>query len=246
MIKARDTKTIAVMQPYFFPYGGYYRLMAAADVFVILDCVQFPRRGRVHRSALPGFGRWITLPLDPAPRDSCINEMRFAADAPERLRLQLNKLPISMRCDTILRQQVVSLLNAPDGLLVPFLERSLCMVAGALGLACQIVRSSDLSLPASLGGQERIIEIVRKHGGNRYINAPGGRALYDSSVFLRAGIDLDFLTDYRGAYSCLLSALFEADAAELRKDIVAGYTIQQETKETLTNRRCSCGQQKYL
>jgi hypothetical protein len=37
--------TVAVMQPYFMPYAGYFRLFAAADVFVLFDCVQFPRRG---------------------------------------------------------------------------------------------------------------------------------------------------------------------------------------------------------
>jgi hypothetical protein len=45
---------IAVMQPYFFPYAGYFRLLQAADHFVLLDCVQFPRRGRVHRTQVPG------------------------------------------------------------------------------------------------------------------------------------------------------------------------------------------------
>ncbi|WP_444430711.1 WbqC family protein [Rhodobacter capsulatus] len=92
--------TVAVMQPYFFPYGGYYRLLAAADVFVILDCVQFPRRGRVHRSSLPGAGRWITLPLEPAPRDSLISAMRLAPDAAGRLWPQCRKLPGPMPADT--------------------------------------------------------------------------------------------------------------------------------------------------
>jgi hypothetical protein len=40
------------MQPYFVPYAGYFRLFAASDLFVIYDCVQFPRRGWVHRNRL--------------------------------------------------------------------------------------------------------------------------------------------------------------------------------------------------
>ena len=59
--------TFAVMQPYFFPYAGYFRLFAASDLFVIYDCVQFPRRGWVHRNLLPdasGSERWLTLPLE--------------------------------------------------------------------------------------------------------------------------------------------------------------------------------------
>lgn len=234
-------KTITVMQPYFFPYGGYYRLMAAADVFVILDCVQFPRRGRVHRSPLPGEGRWITLPLDPAPRDCCIKDMRFATDSAERLRQQLRKLPVFMRTDTTLRRQVADLLNAPVGPLVPFLEQSLCMVAKALDLPCRIVRSSDLQLSALLGPQDRIIEIVHSHGGTRYINAPGGRTLYDPAAFLNAGIELNFLTHYRGAYPSVLSALYEFDIAAIRQDILAGCTFQCEVTVNLPKGRCGFG-----
>ena len=41
------------MQPYLFPYAGYFRLLSQVDEFVIYDCVQFPRRGRVHRTEVP-------------------------------------------------------------------------------------------------------------------------------------------------------------------------------------------------
>ena len=76
--------TVAVMQPYFFPYAGYFRLLAAADVFVIYDCVQFPRRGRVHRcevTGLSGETQWLTLPLAHQPRDVLIRDLAFAVNA---------------------------------------------------------------------------------------------------------------------------------------------------------------------
>ncbi len=214
--------TIAVMQPYFFPYGGYYRLLAAADVFVILDCVQFARRGRVHRCALPGADRWITLPLEPAPRDSLISAMRLAPDAASRLWPQCRKLPGPLPADTPLRRQVLDLLQTPEGPLVPYLERSLRIVAEALGFDARICRGSDLDLPAGLDAQERILDIVRRLGGTRYLNAPGGTALYDRAVFSRAGIDLNFLPPYTGKHPCFLPALFERTVAELRADIVEG------------------------
>lgn len=214
--------TIAVMQPYFFPYGGYYRLLAAADVFVILDCVQFARRGRVHRCALAGAGRWITLPLEPAPRDSLISAMRLAPDAADRLWPQCRKLPGPLPADTPLRRAVLDLLQSPEGPLVPYLERSLRIVAEALDFGCRICRGSDLDLPAGLDAQERILDIVRRQGGTRYLNAPGGTALYDRAVFSRAGIDLNFLPPYTGKHPCFLPALFERTVAELRADIVEG------------------------
>jgi hypothetical protein len=44
--------TVSIMQPYFLPFAEYFRLFAASDVFVLLDDVQFPRRGWVHRNRL--------------------------------------------------------------------------------------------------------------------------------------------------------------------------------------------------
>src|SRR4051794_18580959 len=80
--------TIAVMQPYFMPYAGYFRLFQASDPFVIYDCVQFPRRGWVHRNRLAdarGVNRWLTLPLAKAPRDVLIRDLRFPANARDLL-----------------------------------------------------------------------------------------------------------------------------------------------------------------
>src|SRR5437868_3898306 len=81
------------MQPYFIPYAGYFRLFAASDLFVIYDCVQFPRRGWVHRNRLidaSGKARWLTLPLEKAPQDVLIRDLRFSPNAAglmtERLR----------------------------------------------------------------------------------------------------------------------------------------------------------------
>lgn len=59
---------IAVMQPYYYPYAGYFRLFAAVDLFVFLDCVQFNRRGYVHRYM--SNGKWTTLPIKKTDRDT--------------------------------------------------------------------------------------------------------------------------------------------------------------------------------
>src|SRR5215212_9434208 len=73
--------TVAIMQPYFVPYAGYFRLFAASDLFVIYDCVQFPRRGWVHRNLLvdaSGEARWLTLPIEKAAQNVLIRDLSFA------------------------------------------------------------------------------------------------------------------------------------------------------------------------
>lgn len=59
---------IAIMQPYYYPYAGYFRLFVAANLFVIYDCVQWNRRGRVHRYQKNG--KWVTLPIKKTDRDT--------------------------------------------------------------------------------------------------------------------------------------------------------------------------------
>jgi hypothetical protein len=84
------------MQPYFFPYAGYYRLFAVVDEFVIFDCVQFPRRGRVHRRRSPARGggaEWLTLLLARQPRDVLIRDIAFSPDARQRFDERLARPP---------------------------------------------------------------------------------------------------------------------------------------------------------
>ncbi len=155
----KGKRTIAVMQPYFFPYAGYFRLMSASDVFVVFDDVQFPRRGRVHRCEMAP-GRWLTLPLAPMPLDTLI-KARY--------------------------------LSGPLGDVIGFLEDGLRQTADALKLKAEILRSSNLGVDPALRGQSRVIALVQALGGQRYVNAPGGRNLYSAESFQEAGIDLRFL-----------------------------------------------------
>lgn len=223
-------RTVAVMQPYFFPYAGYYRLFALADCFVILDCVQFPRRGRVHRTAIPGpFGgaRWLTLPLQKAPRESPIQAMRFATDARARLRAEYAGIGWMRAQDTPLRRDLRALLDQPPVQLVDFLEHSLRLVASARGFSPQILRSSGMQIPPQIRRQDRILEILRRTGAERYVNSPGGRALYNHEDFAAAGVELRFLPDYAGHFAHMLPALFTRDIAEIRQDILDGAQLMR-------------------
>ena len=63
---------IAIMQPYFLPYAGYFRLLQQTDLFVVYDCVQFIRRGWIHRNRLANMNKelsWLTLQLAKAPQE---------------------------------------------------------------------------------------------------------------------------------------------------------------------------------
>lgn len=211
------------MQPYFIPYAGYFRLFAASDLFVIYDCVQFPRRGWVHRNRLPdanGRECWLTLPLEKAPRDVRIRDLRFSAGADGILEDRMRRIPLLARPRQA-APEIVAALKHPAGTPVDYLERLLRAIVTHLGLRWQVVRSSTLDVPEVVRGQDRIIEIARRLGAVRYVNAPGGRALYEPERFRAAGIELRFLDDYRGPWSSTLQRVLEEDRQSLSDDIRA-------------------------
>jgi hypothetical protein len=215
--------TVAIMQPYFLPYAGYFRLFAASDLFVVYDCVQFPRRGWVHRNRLvdaSGATRWLTLPLEQAPRDVLIRDLRFATDAARSLAARLRPFPLAAR-NAAAVDHIVSALRLPDGSPLDYIERLLEQVVAYIGLPWRVVRSSTLGIPASIHGQDRILEIVRRLDAGRYVNAPGGRALYDAEAFAHAGIELRFLSDYGGPLSSILTRILHEDRDALAADIRA-------------------------
>lgn len=214
---------VAVMQPYFFPYGGYYRLLACADRFVILDCVQFPRRGRVHRCevAAPAGGlEWLTLPLARQPRDVLIRDLAFAEGAAEEMTRRLARHRWVATAGGAAAEAVRGALGVRAGPIVDYLEAQLRLVAGLLGLPATIMRSSGFGLPPGLTGQERIIALVRAAGGTAYVNAPGGRGLYDAAAFSRAGLALGFLPPWTGGGGSILPDLLAGRMADLRTEII--------------------------
>jgi len=212
------------MQPYFMPYAGYFRLFAAVDVFVAFDCVQFPRRGWVHRNRLTdanGELQWLTLPLKKGDRDTTrICDLEFQDDAVKVLSEQARKfraLKLLENTHPELSDMLLNLGSDPAAYLVTTLQK----MAAMLKMEKPIIRSSTLNIDPQLKGQERIIEIAKQLGAKTYINAPGGRDIYDETEFQRAGLTLSFLPDYKGGFSSILERVIEDGADGVAKEICA-------------------------
>lgn len=179
----------SVMQPYYYPYAGYFRLFAAVDLFVILDCVQFNRRGRVHRYQKGN--KWVTLPIKKTDRDT------------------------TKICDLQWQDTHEEDLSPVD-----FIIGTMRDVCEKLELPFNVVRASSMEIPDSTKGQERIITICQKLGADEYVNSPGGRELYDKSVFEKEGIELTFLPEYKGSYDSIFLRLQNESADDIRKEIM--------------------------
>lgn len=215
-------KSIAVMQPYFFPYAGYFRLFAAADTVVMFDCVQFPRRGWVHRNRFirdTGDLDWLTLPVAKTERTARIDELRFAPDAEARLESAMRRFPLLARSHQAAHPLTARMLRITTDDVATYLCDLVRDVAEILGFNPNIVRSSSMRIDPELRGQARVLAIVKELGGTRYVNPSGGRHLYDSDTFESAGIDLRFLTPYQCTTASILSRLLNEPASQILQEI---------------------------
>lgn len=213
-------KAVAIMQPYFVPYLGYFRLFSQTDLFVIYDCVQFPRRGYVHRNQVPdrtGAPLWLTLPLEKCDQKTAIMDLQWrqsdCAAFGERIRQLACDWPLQV--PAVLREQWLALLTNFDGGVVDYLERTLGFVCRQLDLHCNFIRSSSLHIDPALKGPDRILEICRQVGTTRYVNSPGGRELYQVDTFAQAGIELDFMEPFQGSHWSVAYRLLTEEKSRL-------------------------------
>lgn len=187
----------AVMQPYIFPYIGYYQLMNAVDTFVILDDVNFITRGWINRNniLLEGKAHLFSLPLESASQNKLICETKMKFGEKERqkflktIQMSYKKAPYFDDFYPILESII---LRAEDDL-TGFIHNSFLDTFNYLGIEKNILRSSQLDKDNSLVAQERIIEICKCVNTNLYINPSGGKSLYHKAMFSKDGIELRFI-----------------------------------------------------
>ena len=184
------------MQPYFFPYIGYWQLINAVDVFVLYDDVNFIKKGWINRNniLLNKSEHLITIPLLNVSQNKHINECMVSEDYKS--------------IDNIIKTINLAYKKAPYyNLVFPYIEeiiktkgsisdlvlKSVLWIKEYLGLNTEIILSSSIDKNNELKGQDKIIEIVKKLNGNHYINAIGGQELYNKEIFNNNGIKLNFI-----------------------------------------------------
>jgi len=209
------------MQPYLIPYAGYFRLLSDTDMFVIYDDVQFPKEGWVHRNRLLNRNNelaWCTLPLKKKSLATKISEIEFSADADIRWESQLRKFPImdeKYLPDDLLKKMVCNLDSSP----VDFIVKILQLTCEILNIPFNVEYSSNINVGSDMKGQDRVLEIVKHFGAEEYVNAPGGKHLYDEKDFLNQGIRLSFIPDYQGSNTSILQRLLTEKTSDIREEI---------------------------
>ena len=194
------------MQPYFFPYIGYFQLIGAVDVFILYDNIKYTKKGWINRNRILQNGRdaMFSLPLkyDSDYLDVC--ERALAVDF-KRDKL-LNQLKGSYRGAPYFAPTyslVEQVMCYEDTNLFHFLRHSIAKTCEYLGIATEIRTSSGIPIDHSLKNQDRVLALCQAVGATTYVNASGGMELYSSELFREKGIDLKFVQSKRFEYSQL-------------------------------------------
>ena len=186
------------MQPYIFPYIGYFQLFKACDIFVSYDDVQYIRRGWINRNRIlfNANSKYITFPVHKAPRDTTIDHCFFHENIGNEkkkilftLRQVYSKAPFFQSVYPCLED----IFKVNENNVAEFAENSLKRILDYLSISVEIRRSSHLSLDKFRKGQDRIIAIVKTLNGDCYVNPIGGQNLYSPAKFASNNIDLRFL-----------------------------------------------------
>ena len=211
---------LAAMQPYLFPYAGYYCLHAACDVLVLRDAVQYPKGGYVNRNrltTLTGEREWLTLPVLRPPTDTLIKDVEFQTETSDRWERQLRRFKVFKypRNEIVHATRALSAFRKP----IDFILKTLDMTKRTLGFGCEVVVESEIKKLRAGKGAQGVVDICRHFGTTEYVNAPGGRFLYEPSFFRERGIELKILEPYAGDTVSILERLVFENIDELKKEI---------------------------
>ena len=185
------------MQPYFFPYIGYFQLINAVDEFVIYDNIQFTKKGWINRNRIlvNDTDGVISIPLKKDSDYLNVNQ-RFLSDTwPIDSKKMLNRILESYRKAPQFEEAYLlfeKCLNVEEHNLFNFIQNSLIETLNYLSINTKILKSSSIEIDHQLKSEEKVLAICKAQNASTYINPIGGIELYSKERFERNGIKLQF------------------------------------------------------
>jgi hypothetical protein len=201
------TTKLAIMQPYCFPYLGYYQLIAAVDKFIIYDDVNFIKQGWINRNRIlvnhqPSL---FVIPLQGANPFAKIQHTqlhpqdypRWCGKFLKTLEVNYRKAPqfaaVQPLVQTVLESVLPQLSQGESVSISRLALASLEAIATYLALPTQFIPSSEVYGTADLPPQEKLIQMYRAEQADLYINPSGGSDLFDRPALAAAGVTVQFL-----------------------------------------------------
>jgi hypothetical protein len=189
---------VAIMQPYVFPYIGYFQLIQAVDTFVLYDDVNYIKKGFINRNYIlvNGKAHQFTIPVKEASQNKPINQIQVLTDDVWRnqfyktIAYNYKKAPYYEMTLDIIEKVFHSRVETISELAIKSVEQVCCY----LGLEKSFQVSSKLySDTKGLEKSDRLISISKKSGADHYVNPHGGNTLYSKDYFALNKVKLSFI-----------------------------------------------------
>ena len=223
---------IGIMQPYFFPYMGYFQLINAVDLYVNLDHVSFMKRSYMVRNTLKN-NTPINVPVSQGSQNKSCTEIKVLVDDK-----WFNKFKRTLE---VLYKKEPYYNQVINEIIIPWEENVLTLPRiasisefnfASIYQICKYFNSETRFY--SSGGitdkkkNEGLQEITKYFKGDIYINAIGGQKLYNKEDFASQGIELKFIQmgniDVDMPYMSMLDLLFRYDKNHLKNEL-NNYTL---------------------
>jgi len=189
---------VAIMQPYLFPYIGYFQLIKAVDKFVIYDNIEFTKKGWINRNRILVNGKddYFTLPLKKDSDFLHVNQKvvaeTYQKDA-TKIVAKISELYKKAPQFESVFPMVKSVFMSNMDNLFDFIFYSVKLVNEYLGIKTELIISSQLNIEHNLKGENKVLAICKALNANYYLNSIGGIGLYSKETFRQNELQLHFL-----------------------------------------------------
>ena len=211
--------SIAIHQPNFFPWVGYFHKIALAERFLLMDHVQVTMAQGWHsrvKMLSNGSGAWFTLPVDKSGKSGQSYRDILVQQKPQVHKKQLRMLDANYRKHPFFNDvmpYILAFYESADWSLSKRNMQFITSVAQALGLSTDFIVSSDMVEQnpelLEMKGNEHVLQLVKVSGASAYITGDGADDYLEPERFKESGIDLVYQNFVHPTYPQLNTKEFE-------------------------------------
>ena len=197
---------LAIMQPYFMPYIGYFQLVNLVDKFVFYDDVTFIKQGWINRNQIliNDQAKLFSVPLSNASSHTLIKDVLISGIRYEKWKKSfLSTIMFNYKKAKnyeVVEALIDRILLTPPKTISELAIKSVIEISNYLDLDTEFDVSSKNYGNAHLSGQDRVLDICQKENANTYINPIGGIQLYSKDIFSERKIELMFISAHKTIY----------------------------------------------
>ena len=187
-------KKVVIHQPNYLPWIGFFQKMSLADIFVILDTVQFSKDSYTQRTKIRTKEGWIwlTIPVEKKYHFKLIKDIPLPQDEKWLKKHKMSIISNYSKCKFIDDKFVDEYYSEKFKKLQEFNEFGIFYLKDKFGIKTEIVRASELNIGGNLKSTELLVDIVKQVGGEVYILGSGGAKYMDKEKFSVNNIKLEY------------------------------------------------------